>query len=76
MYLYRITYSVVQYTLFYNMVLLRLVKHKPQHGVKYIKQNMCDKNTGMTHSFSAWSGQHDKGHIIPYIYLRTKCPIK
>ena len=41
-YLYRITYSVVQYTLFYNMVLLRLVKHKPQHGVKYIKQNLCD----------------------------------
>ena len=29
-YLYRITYSVVQYTLSYNMVLLRLVKHKPQ----------------------------------------------
>ena len=64
-----ITYSVVQYTLFYNMVLLRLVKHKPQHGVKYIKQNMCDKNTGMTHSFSAWSGPHEKGHIIPYIYI-------
>ena len=40
-YLYRITYSVVQYTLFYkNMVLLRLVKPKLQHGVKYIKQNV------------------------------------
>ena len=45
------TYSVVQYTLFYNMVLSRLVKHEPQHGVKYIKHSMCDKNTGMTHPF-------------------------
>ena len=75
-FLYRKTYSVVQYTLFYNMVLLRLVKHKLQHGVKYIKQNECDKNTGMTQPFSAWNGQHEKGHIIPYMYLRTKCPIK
>ena len=58
------------------MVLLPLVKHKPQHGVKYIKQNMCDKNTGVTHAFSAWNGQHENGHIIPYMYLRTKCPIK
>ena len=58
------------------MVLLRLVKYKPQHGVKYIKQNMCDKNTGMTYPFSAWNGQHKKGDIILYMYLRTKCPIK
>ena len=54
------------------MVLLQLVKHKTQ----YIKQNMCDKDTGMTHFFSAWNGQHAKVHIIPYMYLRTKCPIK
>ena len=62
--------------MFYNMVLLRLVKHKPQNGIKYITQNMCDKTTGMAHSFSARNGQHEKGHIIPYMYLRTKCPIK
>ena len=49
------------------MVLLRLVKHKPQHGVKYIEQNMCDKNIGMTHPFSAWNGQHEKGHSIAYM---------
>ena len=58
------------------MVLLRLVKHKPQQGVKYIKQNMCDKNTEMKHPFSAWNRQHEKGHIIPYMFLRTKCPIR
>ena len=72
----RITYSVARYTLFYNMVLLRWVKHKPQYGVKYIKQHMCDKNTWMTHPFAAWNGQHEKGHIIPYMYFRNKCPIK
>ena len=35
-YLYTITYSVVQNTLFYNMVLLRLVKQKPQHGIAIV----------------------------------------
>ena len=58
------------------MVLLWLVKHKPQHGVKYMKQDMCDTNTGMMHPFSAWNDQLQKEHIIPYMYLSTKCPIK
>ena len=70
---YKITYSPVQNTLFHNMVLLQLVKPKLQQGVKYIKQNMCDKNTGMTHHFSALNGQHVIRYIIPKVHLRTKC---
>ena len=54
------------------MVLLQLVKH----GVKYIKQDMCDKNTGMTQPFSAWNGQYEISNIIPYVHLRTKCLTK
>ena len=57
----RITYPVVKCTLFYDMVLLQLLKHKPQHGMTYIKQNMYNKNTGMRHPYSLWKGQYDKG---------------
>ena len=34
------------------MVLLQFA----EDGVKYIKQNMCDKNTWMTQPFAAWNG--------------------
>ena len=37
------------------MVLLQLA----EDGVKYIKQNMCDKKTGMTQPFSAWNVQYE-----------------
>ena len=57
------------------MIRLLLLKHKPQRGVKYIKQ-MWDNDTGMTHSFSIWNGQHEIRYTIPYIYLRAKCLIK
>ena len=54
------------------MVLLQFA----EDGVKNIKQNVCDKNTGMTQPFSAWNGQYEIRNIIPYVHLRTKCLTK